>query len=168
MDRTPRTRFPLGLALWAVVLVAVWWVAQDGARAFSTDYTGWLVRFEDVVVAPVDPSDTGNLVDAGVLETDGFKDVVLSIGGEMKSQPTKAGKIGVLLVPDMYPFDTAFERGRAIFTLANTADVSPDPDDPIFESEQVRRPIAFSRYRVFLYNTTDAPAGVWVYAYRTR
>ena len=113
-------------------------------------------------------TDTGNLVDVGVIETDGFKDIVLCIGGEMKGQPTQAGKIGVLLVPDMYPFDRAFEQGRAVFSIENTAEIAPNDQDPLFESAQVRSAIAFSRYRVFLYNTTDAPAGVWIYAYRTR
>jgi hypothetical protein len=86
----------------------------------------------------------------------------------MKSRPTKAGKIGVVLVPDIYPFDEVLKReGRFVFPIEATADVAPN-DYELFESEQVRAPIAFPRYRVYVYNGTDAAAGVWIYAYRTR
>ena len=47
------------------------------------------------------------------------------------------------------------------------ADVAPN-DFELFESEQVRMPVAFPRYRAYVYNSTDAAAGVWIYAYRTR
>jgi hypothetical protein len=94
--------------------------------------------------------------------------MVLCIGGAMKSQPTKAGKIGVVLVPDMYPFDEVLKtEGRYVFAIEATADVTPT-DFVLFESEQIRAPVAFPRYRVYVYNSTDAAAGVWIYAYRTR
>jgi len=169
MNRMDKKPVIVGVSTWVLLLLSVWWVAHDGANAFSVDNTGWLTKFEDVVVAPVAPSETANLVDAGIIETDGFKEMVLCIGGDMKSRPTQAGEIGVVLVPDLYPFDLAFENhGRAIFSIENTATVVLDDADSLFESDQVRAAIAFPRYRVFLYNTTDAPAGVWVYAYRTR
>ena len=117
---------------------------------------------------PVERHETERVIDAGVIETDGFSHLVLCIGGAMKSRPTKAGKIGVVLVPDIYPFDEVLKReGRFVFPIEATADVAPD-DFELFESEQVRMPVAFPRYRAYVYNSTDAAAGVWIYAYRTR
>jgi hypothetical protein len=163
-----RKRIVVGISIWILVLVSVGWVASDGARAFTVDYTGWLVKYEDVVVAPVERHDTTQIVDAGVIETDGFTHIVLCIGGEMKNRPTKGGKIGVVLVPDMYPFDEALEnQGRFVFPIEATAEVTAT-DQVIFESAQIRAPVAFPRYRAYVYNGTDAVAGVWIYAYRTR
>jgi hypothetical protein len=158
----------VGISIWALVLLSVWWVAHDGPLANTADYSDWLTSFEDVVTPPVERHETERVIDAGVIETDGFSHLVLCIGGSMKSRPTKAGKIGVVLVPDIYPFDEVLKReGRFVFPIEATADVAPD-DFELFESEQVRMPVAFPRYRAYVYNSTDAAAGVWIYVYRTR
>jgi hypothetical protein len=160
----------LAVGIWCrvLVLISVMWLAHDGPSAYTADYSDWLVSFEDVVTPPVERHQTEQVIDAGVIETDGFSHIVLCIGGAMKSRPMKAGKIGVVLVPDIYPFDEVLKReGRFIFPIEATADVAPD-DFELFESEQVRAPVAFPRYRVYVYNSTDAAAGVWIYAYRTR
>jgi hypothetical protein len=158
----------VGISVWALVLVSAWWVTHDTPLANTPDYSDWLISFEDVVTPPVERHQTGQVIDAGVIETDGFSHLVLCIGGAMKSRPTKAGKIGVVLVPDIYPFDEVLKKeGRFVFPIEATADVAPD-DFELFESEQVRMPVAFPRYRAYVYNSTDAAAGVWIYAYRTR
>lgn len=163
-----RRKFSVGFSVWLVVLISMAWVSQEGPLAYTADYSDWLVSFEDVITPPVERHQTEQVIDAGVVETDGFSHIVLCIGGAMKSRPTKAGKIGVVLVPDIYPFDEVLKReGRFIFPIEATADVAPN-DFELFESEQVRMPVAFPRYRVYVYNSTDAAAGVWIYAYRTR
>jgi hypothetical protein len=151
-----------------LVVLSSGWFCVDGPRAYTADYSDWLVSFEDVVTPPVARSQVDQVIDAGVIETDGFSHVVLCIGGEMKSKPTRAGKIGVVLVPDIYPFDKVLElEGRYLFAIEATAEAGPD-DNALFESEQIRAPVAFPRYRAYVYNGTDAAAGVWIYAYRTR
>lgn len=163
-----KRKLVVGISVWAMVLLSMGWVVHDGPLAYTADYSDWLTSFEDVVTPPVERHQTGQVIDAGVIDTDGFSHVVLCIGGAMKSRPTKAGKIGVVLVPDMYPFDEVLKReGRFVFPIEATADVSPN-DYELFESDQVRMPVAFPRYRAYVYNSTDAAAGVWIYAYRTR
>jgi hypothetical protein len=163
-----RRKFNVGFSVWFLVLISMAWVCHDGPLAYTADYSDWLVSFEDVVTPPVERHQTEQVIDAGVVETDGFSHLVLCIGGAMKSRPTKEGKIGVVLVPDIYPFDEVLKReGRFVFPIEATADVTPD-DFELFESEQVRMPVAFPRYRAYVYNSTDAAAGVWIYAYRTR
>jgi len=69
----------------------------------------------------------------------------------------------------MFPFDKVLQRqGRFAFPVEVTADVAADGRQELFESNQQRAVIAFPRYRAYVYNTTDAVAGVWIYAYRTR
>lgn len=163
-----RRNLLVGISVWALVLMSILWVPHDRPLASTADYSDWLTSFEDVVTPPVERHQTEQVIDAGVIETDGFSHLVLCIGGAMKSRPTKAGKIGVVLVPDIYPFDEVLKReGRFVFPIEATADVAPD-DFELFESEQVRMPVAFPRYRAYVYNSTDAAAGVWIYAYRTR
>jgi len=163
-----KRKLVVGISVWAMVLLSMGWVVHDGPLAYTADYSDWLTSFEDVVTPPVERHQTGQVIDAGVIDTDGFSHLVLCIGGAMKSRPTKAGKIGVVLVPDIYPFDEVLKReGRFVFPIEATADVSPN-DYELFESDQVRMPIAFPRYRAYVYNSTDAAAGVWIYAYRTR
>ena len=139
-----RRNVVVGISIWTLMMVSVWWVSHDGVRAFTADYSDWLVKFEDVVTPPVERHETDQVIDAGVIETDGFTHVVLCIGGEMKSRPTQAGKIGVVLVPDMFPFDKALENeGRYLFPIEATGDVTPG-GSMLFESQQVRAPVALN------------------------
>ena len=127
-----------------------------------------LARFESIVVEPVAADDVHNLVDAGTLDVDGYKDMVLNLGGDMKGAPTDAGAIGVFLVPDGHPFDKALEYEQVLpFAIRIEASVVAGRPS-IFLAETKAARVAFSRYRVLLYNTTDSAATVVFYAYRTR
>jgi hypothetical protein len=94
----------------------------------------------DLVVAPSPRSDPALWTEAGAIDTDGFSAVVLSFQGQFRGNPGSPGTVGIVLVPD----------GRAYFsgTRAGLA-------------------IAFPRYRVYLYNTTDRSASVNLFAYLT-
>jgi hypothetical protein len=50
----------------------------------AADDTRWFKAFEGVSVAPVDRNDTTQLVEVGTIETDGFSDLVISLGCEFK------------------------------------------------------------------------------------
>lgn len=130
--------------------------------------TPWFVSFDRIAVSPVKRSDTSALFDAGVVETDGFKELVVSLGGEFKPEVPTAGKIGAILIPDsegsLYLFRS---EGKVAFPIEVQYAARPGAGAFFVTEPQVAR-IAFPRYRVFLYNETPSTAVVSVYVYRTR
>ena len=130
---------------------------------------GDLAGYRGILVPPVEKSDVTKLVDAGTIEADGYTYLVLNLAGEMKETPTKpGGTIGVLLVPDVAPFDKALTHLNVVaIPLEIKAAVTADAL-PYFMAKQVRYEVGFPRYRVLLYNTTGASATVAFFAYRSR
>jgi hypothetical protein len=126
-----------------------------------------LRTFKDVLVPPVRPHETTRLIDAGVLDTTGFPAVVLSLHGITKGDVTRPGTVGAILFPDEERIQQGFnERGLTPFSLEAAAN-GVSADTPYFVSAQPRYGIAFTRYRVLLYNTTDKTVTVDLYAYLT-
>ena len=66
------------------------------------------VSIKDVRVPPVDPKETGRLIDAGVVATDGFTAVVLSLSGQTQGKVLKSGMVGAILVPEEETITAAF------------------------------------------------------------
>jgi hypothetical protein len=126
-----------------------------------------LVSFNDVLVPPVRPTDTTRLLDAGVLQTAGFPNVVLSLHGQVKGSVARRGEVGAILLPAREPIQQAFnEQGLVHFALdVKAPDVSVET--PYFASTQPRYTVGFDAYRVLLYNTTDKTVTVNLYAYLT-
>jgi len=128
---------------------------------------GRLVRLERTIVASVGPAETTALVEGGLLETDGFVSVVLSLTGQVRADRYRAGGVGAILIPDEEPMIQAFhEDGQVLFPLRVEAASSPAAG-PWFGSPQQPYPLGFPRYRVYYYNTTDRPAVVTLFAYLT-
>jgi hypothetical protein len=129
--------------------------------------SGELVSFPDITVSPVRPEDTTRLINAGVLEADGFQHVVLSLVGQTRGEVLKTGSVGVILLPDEPPIKRAFhEDGNVLVPLRLNAQTEAGPPS-FFGSEPLRQTLAFPRYQVFLYNTTDKTVSVTFYAYLT-
>jgi hypothetical protein len=129
--------------------------------------TAELRSIPDIIVSPVPRSETTRLVNAGTLVTDGFPYAVLSLAGQMKGEPVRSGTVGVILLPEEEPVQRAFnEDGLLLFPLEIVASVSPGPKSH-FASEAGRQNLAFPRYKVLLYNTTDRAASVTLFAYLT-
>jgi hypothetical protein len=150
-----------------LVILALAGLALEPAVAQSVD-RGWFVAFERVMVAPVARTNTTQLVDAGTIDTDGFSELVFSMGGEFKQGVPESGIVGAILVPDREPFLYLLRtEGKIVFPLEVTADVT-GLRDPIFVSTQQTARIAFPRYRVFLYNETASAASVGFFVYRSR
>ncbi len=154
---------------WVAVVGLVAVVASPGLiRAAEPISMGQLVGYRGILVPPVDKGDVTKLVDAGTIEVDGYTYMTLNLAGEMKENPTKQGAVGVLLVPDVPPFDTVLTHLNLVAVpLEIKAPVTADLF-PYFMAKQVRFDIGFTRYRVLLYNTTGASAIVAVFAYRSR
>jgi hypothetical protein len=125
------------------------------------------VRIEDITVAPVERRETTRLVDAGVLETEGFPTVVLSLHGVVKGHVGRVGAVGVLLIPDEETIEEAFREQAVMHFFLEAAAEGVSSDTPYFASRQPRYTIAFPRYRVFLYNTTDKTVSANLFAYLT-
>jgi hypothetical protein len=126
-----------------------------------------MVALRDVQVAPVARKDTTRFVAAGTVTSEGFSSAVLSLTGQIKGEVAKPGQVGALLVPDEEPVIRALdEQGQLLLTMEVVAD-SVSGRMPYFASDQPRFQIAFGRYRVYLYNTTDKTAEVTLFAYLT-
>lgn len=156
-----RIRTPV---LLAVLLVLCAWPLRGTEPVAQGD----LVGYRSILVPPVEKSDVTKLVDAGTIEVDGYTYMVLNLAGEMKETPPRqGGSVGVLLVPDIPPFDKALTHLNVVgVPLEIKATVTPD-QLPYFWAKQVRFEVGFPRYRVLLYNTTGASATVAFFAYRS-
>jgi hypothetical protein len=126
-----------------------------------------LVALREIVVSPVREDQTTRWIDAGVLKTSGFPNVVLSLHGEIKGEISKAGSIGAVLIPTEDSVAKAFdEEGLVHFPLTVEAMGIPGAV-PYFASEQPRVTVAFDAYRVYLYNETDKTVTANLFAYLT-
>jgi len=125
-----------------------------------------LTSLREIEVPPVGPSDPRKLISAGVITTDGFGAVVMSLSGSTKGRAPRPGEVGALLIPDEEPILRLMEeQGVLQFALEVKAPVALN--NPIFSSAQERRLVGFPRYRVLLYNTSDRTVTVDLFAYLT-
>jgi hypothetical protein len=123
------------------------------------------VAFEELLVTPVARESTSRLVEAGVVEAAGYASVAVSVVGEISGEALQSGQLGVVLVPETKRVLRAFrEDGLFLFPLEVTA--------PVRGGQQVyaaggtaRFELAFPRYRVFLYNTSDKAIRVDLHLY---
>lgn len=126
-----------------------------------------MTMVQDILVAPVAPTETTRLTNGGVIDMDGFTGMVLHLAGQLRSQNAKPGAVGAILIPDVEVARRALdESGLLLFPIeikASTGTGTP----AYFTSEGLRAPVAFPRYRVLLYNTSDKSATVTLYAYLT-
>jgi hypothetical protein len=126
-----------------------------------------LVSTEEIIVSPVNPSDTTRLITGGTLVTDRYPYAVLSLTGHVKGEVTRPGTVGVILIPDEEPVLRPFnEEGQMQFSLEVDAPAVTS-HSPYFASASQRFTLAFPRYRMYLYNTSDKTVSVKLYAYLT-
>src|SRR5262245_30350153 len=127
-----------------------------------------MVGVRGLSVPPVARTDVANMIDAGVIDTEGFTHVTLNLAGELKSTSAKDGAIVAVLIPVQPPFDFAFETlGLLPASLEIPASVTAH-GGLYFMAKQATLEVGFPRYRVLLYNTSGAAANVALFAYRTR
>lgn len=121
----------------------------------------------EVLVSPVAPEDTNHLIPGGTIDAGGFTEAVLSLVGQTKGDLGRSGRVGAILVPDEEPVLRVLEeRGLLQFPFqVESSFVSKDT--PYFASNQPRVTLAFPRYRVYFYNSTDKSVTVTLYAYLT-
>ena len=126
-----------------------------------------LVVLENITVPPVQPTDNTRWIDGGVVITDGFPRVVLSLHGVVKGMVLRSGSVGAILVPNEQSIQEAFdEQGLVHFSL-NVIANGVSSKTPYFASPQPVHTVAFSEYKVWLYNSTDKTVTVSLFAYLT-
>jgi hypothetical protein len=125
------------------------------------------LSLEDITIAPVERDDTTRLVEAGVLETEGFPNVILSMHGVVKGHVTRPGTVGAILIPDETTIQEAFAELGVMHFILETAAGGVSSKTPYFASNQPRYTVAFPRYRVLMYNTTDKTVSASLFAYLT-
>ena len=119
-----------------------------------------LLTVKEAIVSPAGVAETTAFTSAGVVETAGFASAVLSLAGQVKSDYFGSGVVGAVLVPDTTVGRAAFEEEQELlFPLRVEAAVEPG-GPAYFQSDQPQVRLAFPRYRVYFYNSTDRPAGV--------
>lgn len=123
--------------------------------------------FRDIIVPPVSRGETTRLVEAGVLEVEGFPKIVLSLHGVVKGDVGREGSVGAILIPDEPTIGEAFrEQGEMHFAI-ETVSERIVPGAAYFASSRQGTPVAFARYRILLYNTTDKTVSANLFAYLT-
>jgi hypothetical protein len=118
--------------------------------------------FTDVVVTSVRPDDTNRLVSAGTLDAGGFTTMALSLAVEVKGTVPKDCRVGAVLVPDEDLVNSAFADGHILFPVR--VEVAVPAEAPQFVSSDPEvLPVAFPRYKVYLFNTGSrtVKASVW-------
>jgi hypothetical protein len=127
---------------------------------------GRFLAFEGVAVAPAGRLEINDLTSVGMIETDGFTSVVLSLQGERNTQHAEACSLGAVLIPDQ-PNVLRALREEAQYRFALEAKPKTPTLEPSFATEPERFMVAFPRYRIFLYNECRTTAAVDLYLYLT-
>jgi hypothetical protein len=125
------------------------------------------VRFPEMVVSPAKPAEFRRLTPGGIVDAGGFTSMILGLGGQFKSSLPRPGEVGAILLPDEDPVVRAFnEEGKFEFSLEVKA-LAASGLSPYFASDPEKFTVAFPRYRIYFYNTTDRTVGVNLYVYLT-
>jgi hypothetical protein len=143
-------------------------VSIEGPVELATPVPLTSLHHREEIVPPTGPrEDTAQLLPAGTLRAEGFRAVVLSVVGQMRSAHFRPGEVGAILVPDAAPTREAFDQaGRLLLPLDVSATPSPG-EGGYFGASREPASLAFPSYRVYLYNTSDQPAALHLYAYLT-
>jgi len=158
-------RKPRWYVLAAALLTASSSLAQSIGRIEGSEA---MVGVRGLQVPPVPRSDVANMVDAGTIDTEGFAHLAVNLSGELKGPATHQGTVTAILIPDIAPFDYAFQTlGLLPASLEFSGKASPN-GGPYFMAQQAILDVGFPRYRVLLYNTTGSTATVVFFAYRSR
>lgn len=121
----------------------------------------------EVTVSPVNPKDTVRLIQGGIVESDGFTDMVLGLQGQIKGDVFRSGTVGVFLLPDEESIVRAFEEKGVMQFATEVTAPGVATGSTYFSSPASRVQIGFPRYRTYFYNSSDKTVTVNLYAYLT-
>lgn len=122
---------------------------------------------EGILVPPSRRNELSELVHAGVIDTDGYTSVQINMQGEVRSDTFSTGKAGVLLVPDEGPVLRSLREAKRVQFPLEAFALLKSGESSFFESEPSVQRVAFPRYRIYLYNTSNKSTDMSVYLYLT-
>ncbi|HTS02729.1 MAG TPA: hypothetical protein VMN04_09410 [Thermoanaerobaculia bacterium] len=131
----------------------------DGSKQF--------LAARGIVVPPVPRTEVTNLVDAGVVECEGFTHLVLNLAVEVKGPVEPGGAVGAILIPDVFPYDRAY-RVLQLLPSAGEVGVPLEGSSATLTARQVRMEVGFPRYRVLLWNSGRTAVTASVSVWRTK
>lgn len=124
-------------------------------------------RRPGLIVPTVAREAVTDLISADVLQSDSFSQVTVSLHGEARGTIEHEGWIGVVLIPDETAvLEMLNDHGAFHFPIELKAKLSPK--GPAHFNVQQRFDLGFTRYRVYLYNTSDRTVDANVYFYLTQ
>lgn len=127
-----------------------------------------LFGVKGVSVPPIKRTEIRTLVDLGTIDTDGHERIILNLAGQMLGEDGTGAPVGVILIPDIAPFDQAFSGlGLLPASLEITVAVN-SRSAAYFMAQQQKFDIGFPRYRALAYNNSNSPVTISFFAYRTR
>ena len=127
-----------------------------------------LFGVKGVSVPPIKRTETRSLVDLGTIDTDGHEKVILNLAGQMLGVDENGGTVGVILIPDVAPFDQAFSGFGLLPASLEITVVVNSRESPYFMAQQQKFDVGFPRYRALAYNSSRSPVTISFFAYRTR
>jgi len=127
-----------------------------------------LVKLKELTVPPVEPAETGRLIDGGTIDASGFTTAVLSLSGRASGRALRSGVVGAYLVPEEEAIVKAYEEDALLqFPIEISAPLQTSTSR-MTAMQQSKAQLGFPRYRVRLYNTTDRTVTVNLYVYLTQ
>jgi hypothetical protein len=143
-------------------------VAAAAQTLEKMEHSEALIGLRNLTVPPIARSETTNLIDGGLIETEGYSHMTLNLAAELKGPAPQKGVIGVLLIPDVEPFRRVYRiLGLVPATVDFTVSAAPSSGSYVMAGQQTFE-VGFPRYRALLYNSTGTSATVAFFAYRTR
>jgi hypothetical protein len=127
-----------------------------------------LWHMKEVTVPPVEPAETGRLIDGGTIDASGFTTAVLSLSGRASGRALRSGVVGAYLVPDEEAIAKAYDEDAMLqFPIEISAPLQTSTFR-LTAMQQSKAGLGFPRYRVRFYNTTDRTVTVNLFAYLTQ
>ena len=159
-------RRTLAIALLAGAVSAA--AAAQSQMLEKMEQSDALIGLRGLMIPPIERSETTNLIDAGTIDTDGYTHLTLNLAAELKGHASKRGVIGVILIPDVQPFEKAYRILTWIPTSFDFVVGATPAGSSYLMAEQRTFDVGFPRYRVLLYNSTGTSATVAFFVYRTK
>lgn len=140
----------------------------DGAVSIDGPLvSGSMQRIEEVVVSPVSRAAATRMDPQGGVTADGYTSLVVSLVGEVKGSVDREGTLGVVLVPDDTVINRALRQDSVVLFPIEVTTGIPLGSQAWINAESKSMEIAFPKYRVYLYNTSDKSVAATVYVYLT-
>lgn len=155
----------IALAFMMLMLAPTAAMSQESLQAI--DGSSALLGVRGVSVPPIKRTETRTLIDLGTIDTDGYERITLNLAGQMLGVDESGGEVGVILIPDIAPFDQAFTGMGLLPASLEITVVANSRPSQYFMAKQQRFDVGFPKYRALAYNASRSPVTISFFVYRT-